>query len=132
MGHPMALQVDSTGASAVVLPIVASHVAVGGSWLYITAVDWLVRVPLGGGAALTLATGIDSAGLVAVDGTGVYVAGNPPVDGSAYPPATVFRVPLEGGTPVAIATEPAGISALASGARAFADLSTQPGSTCVR
>jgi hypothetical protein len=82
--------------------------AVHGGYVYWADVDGTVsRVPVAGGAPDTLASGYGSPGAIAVDGENVYWAsleeapeecrGSTP-DGGACTSATLFRVPIAGGS----------------------------------
>ncbi len=90
----------------------SNSIAVVGSVLYYLSAGYdLVRVPLGGGAPVTLATGLYETGSIAADETSVYWLTNGCTElGDGL--GAVMKIPVGGGQPTTLASTdcPAGIA----------------------
>jgi hypothetical protein len=72
----------------------------------------VMRMPLGGGTATTIASGQHDPAAIAVDGTNVYW-GNAGTQSAGYLDGSIMKAPLDGGTPVTLATGGGGVYGIA-------------------
>jgi hypothetical protein len=95
--HLMKLADD--GSTATVATVDGISLAIAGSTAYVLTADSVVAVPLDGGAATTLVSGLSMTGTIAADDSGVYVGA---ADSAPQATASILRV-RAGAAPVVLA-----------------------------